>query len=181
MLSVGPATATLVEQQTRFLYPFFFKRGSVSAACARLQNATAGGGDGRRSLQIWEAVPPHHLYQEEILDPVIAFLFGHPDTAGCGYLRLTGPAGDRWFNAVRARLHDSIDVPVRLAPHTSIELFLSNHGIGVLSLGLSPDATPLDDRHAIAFNYRLSQLPLLVARVRAGRPGDRHGSRRARR
>jgi hypothetical protein len=155
MTSLSLAATTLVEQQTRFLYPFFFKRRSVPAACGLLRAATEGGHEG---LQIWEAANPHHFYQEEMLDPVIAFLFSHPETAGCGYLRLAGAVGNRWFTALHARFSDGNQMRVRLSPLAGVEVFLSNHGSGVLSLALRPQVETLDDRQAIEFNYRISQL-----------------------
>ncbi|HEX7957723.1 MAG TPA: hypothetical protein VF508_12305, partial [Pyrinomonadaceae bacterium] len=64
-------------------------------------------------------------------------------------------------------------VPVRLAPSAAVELFLSNHGVGILSLALTPEVKQLDAPGVLAFNYRLSQLRReTAARLRIPHPAQ---------
>ena len=142
---------------TRFLCPFFFHRHSVHEALKALQDVRLEGRDSP-GLALWEQAKPHDLYEEEVLDHVVGFLFPSPDHAGCGYLRLSGPVANRWFNNMQARLSKDVTLPLRLSNAARLELFLSNYGVGVLSIALEPDWHDLHLPEAIEFNYRLSQL-----------------------
>lgn len=109
-------------------------------------------------LAMWECAEPHDLYQEEVLDHVVAFLFPTSDTAGCAYLRLAGGVSNRWFAHLEARLPHGVHLPVCLVASARVELFLSSYGVGVLSMAFMPECDTLGMAEAIEFNYRLSQL-----------------------
>lgn len=147
----------LREIQTRFLYPFFFKRQSVKEACDVLSSLTHTGKDGT-PLSVWESAQPHELYKDELLEHVARFLFQNPNTSGCGYLKLSDPVGNRWFNKIVAQMSDGSKIPVGLVTTAWGELFLSSYGIGILSLALTPKLESLTLKDATDFNYRLSQL-----------------------
>lgn len=170
---MSPLTLALdgpLELQTRFLYPFFFEAQKVTEACKALTALAAEGRDGKR-LHVWENAQPHAFYEEEMLGHIVRFIFRGSGKKGCVYLRLPGPVASRWFNGVEAVMPDETVVPVRLAPMASVELLLSNYGVGVLSLALSPEVNGLDAKGALAFNYRLSQMRQnTAARLRLPHP-----------
>jgi hypothetical protein len=143
--------------QTRFLYPFFFRRYSVQESAKALLNVQMVGRTGQQ-LALWECPVPHDLYQEEVLQHVVDFLFPGTQTAGCAYLRLTGAIGNRWFDHLEALLPGGVQLPVRLVSSARVEIFLSSYGVGVLSMALTPVRDHLRIPEAIEFNYRLSQL-----------------------
>jgi len=139
--------------QTRFLYPFFFRRNYVKQACAALQEFTIG--KDNKSLHVWECGEPHVLYKEDLLPHVVQFLFPGIQGAGCGYLKFSPAIGNMWFNKLEMVVSQR-KLPVRLLPER-IELFLSSYGVGVLSVALGLDQEPVSFDEALEFNYRLSQ------------------------
>jgi hypothetical protein len=162
----------LQELQTRFLYPFFFKRESVKEAGDALGSLTHAGKDGT-PLRVWESARPHELYKDELLEHVVQFLFQNPNTSGYGYLKLSDPLGNRWFNKVVAQMPDGTKIPVGLVTPMWVELFLSSYGIGILSLALTPKLESLTIKEATDFNYRLSQLHKgTAARLYIQHPSD---------
>ncbi|MGB8507477.1 MAG: hypothetical protein WCD76_03650 [Pyrinomonadaceae bacterium] len=161
-----------VELQTRFLYPFFFERQRVGKACEMLE-AMSVEGRGGKELKVWERVAPPELYKDELLEHVSKFLFYSSEASGCGYLRLSGPVGNRWFNGIHVLLPGDRQYPVTLLAPALIELFLSDYGVGVLSIALSPNVEGLALHGAEEFNYRLSQLrPRTAAMLRMPHPCD---------
>jgi hypothetical protein len=171
-----------LEIRTRFLCPFFFNSESVDRATDALleqsherpraaseklwkaahprqelngQGDTASAPSGARKPET--SVRPHDLYREELLDHIKGFLFPQPDVLSCEYLTLSDPVSNRWFNNLevsmpKARIKSSLD---SLA---GVELFLSQRGIGVLSIAFRPSPNELDANLAKEFNYRLSLL-----------------------
>ena len=105
---------------------------------------------------------PRELYKEELLDHVTEFLFPSGDQIGCRYLKVSESATQSWFQDTKVLLSDGGELPVSLIPGVQIEVFLSNYGIGILSLALmpvrhhrSPDSV-LNLDGALNFNYRLA-------------------------
>lgn len=64
-------------------------------------------------------------------------------------------------------------MPVKFIPKIGIELFLTTHGVGVLSIGLAPARENLTLDEAIDFNYRLARFePMPPAALRIPHPSD---------
>jgi hypothetical protein len=152
----------------RLLLPFFFQHGSAADAVSRLCGLRH---EGRKSRPCWtDAAPVPAEYRDETLPNVRDFLFDEGIAAGgCAYLRVPDETANAWFKnggtfapgpAVGARVPSDGERPggfaVRLAA-PGIELFLSPHRAGVLSVTLEPrdggDLAVLQD-----LNYRLSQI-----------------------
>lgn len=108
----------------------------------------------------------HELYRQEILPSVRDFLFG-AGPGGCGYLRVPPDTANHWFRHGGAfRKADASkktagksrpDVFEITLASPGIELFLSPHGAGVLSLAFEAEAAE-DLRYLQELNYRLSQI-----------------------
>ena len=150
----------LLELHTRFLYRFFFDHRAVQRACAALESVTVPRRDGSPVL-LWEPAGPHVLYREELLDHVVRFLFDRPlptDPAGCGYFRLADPIANRWFGRIETQILGGTTIRVRSSTPAQTELFLSDYGVGILSIALAPERDALSMETAAAFNYSLSQL-----------------------
>lgn len=181
-MSTPPLSFNLKDIQTRFLYPFFFERGKAAEAWRALSESTMLSRE-KQPLPIWECAAPPGLYKEELLDHVDRFLF-HDTERGCRYLRISSAAGSRWFNGLEAILREpkkqkgetakpsgeaetretgAIILPVSLNSLESIEVFLTNYGVGLLSLSLRPKTAELDFAGATLFNYKLSQLRTYTA------------------
>lgn len=188
------------EIQTRFLYPFYLARHKVKEASDALGAQTVKLKDGE-SIHVWrgpasrpkdgeEPLTPHDLYQEELLRHVAEFLFYNSNEKGCSYLRLSEKLSNRWFNNLVARmadyeplagapkktemrLADDGQMALRVLPLEQVELFLFRHGVGVLSIALSPRSRTLEAHEALAFNYRLSQLrPQTALRLLIPHPSE---------
>lgn len=193
VLSPPPSNLRPKEIQTRFLYPFFFDRDKAADASAALVKATVPRREGE-PIGIWECCEPPSLYREELLDHVYSFLFANT-ARGCRYLRVSSPASSRWFNKLQAVLRKPkqatihaaehteaseepaaqkpIIWPVGLIPSTGIEIFLTNYGVGVLSISLRPEGVELDFDTAALFNYKLAQFrPKVCATLRARHASD---------
>lgn len=181
------------EIQTRFLYPFFFDKGEAKLAYRLLSELRIKARDGQQ-MAVWDCSQPLALYEEELLDHVDRFLFRDSER-GCMYLRLANPVGSRWFNKLEVILSELVppnDTPVndgeqsdqfserkrstyrvKLVALASIEVFLSNYGVGVLSMAITPNLRDLDFESAALFNYKLSQLrPQVAARLRIPHPSE---------
>ena len=155
------------ELQSRFLYPFFFKRDSVQELS---QAFLAVKVTGKTPLELWECSAPHEFYKEELLDHVEEFLF----SSGCSYLKLTNPVTSRWFNSVEVQLKEKeLWKPLHLVERANIEIFLSRYGSGVLSISLEPGDWITQIKEIINFNYHLSKLRFgNAARLRIPHPQD---------
>ena len=156
-MSDAGAVPIIKEVQTRFLYPFFFRRGALAEARELMLKATIPSRT-QEARPIWECTTAHELYKEELLRHVVKFFFSSGSNIGCEYLRINEAVGNRWFNKLEVELLAGNRYRLRLVPTALIELFLSSYGAGVLSLALRPE-TPqgLQPSQLIDFNYRLSQ------------------------
>jgi hypothetical protein len=172
MSAHAPSIAGPKELQTRFIYPFSFERDRLKEARAALGDVRLPGRH-EQTLRVWECDQPHELYKEELLKPVAEFLFQDSGVVGCAHMQIAGGVANRWFNGLHVSLPGGREYLVRLLSPLLIELFLSSHGVGFLSVALSPDPQALDFDRAKEFNYRLSQLrPSTTARLRLPHPSE---------
>jgi hypothetical protein len=178
------------EIHTRFLYPFFFERSQSRRAQEVLTAASIEARDGQRA-GIWECASPPALYKEELLDHVAQYLFGETERS-CRYLRLSAAASSRWFNKAQVVIYEAratearggadekskaVEWPVSLSPLAGVEVFLTDYGVGVLSVSLTPRLSELDYDSAMLFNYKLSQLrPQVSASLRIPHPSENKGT-----
>jgi hypothetical protein len=191
-LSVPPPNLHPKEIQTRFLYPFCFDRAKAGEASHALSEATIPARSGQ-AIKVWECCEPPALYREELLDYVDKFLFQNTGR-GCRYLRVSSPASSKWFNKLQAILVEAKPQteksvqpaaaseaaasapsawPVSLVTLAAIEIFLTNYGVGVLSISLTPDGAELNFENATLFNYKLAQLrPQVSARLHIPHPSE---------
>lgn len=168
----SPTTLPPVKDlQTRFLHTFFFRERSVTQARECLLQVKVPSRN-KEEVTVWRCPRAHDLYEEELLSHVVKFLFG--GSSGCDYLRINEAVGNRWFNKTVVELHDGARLGLRLVTPPLIEMFLSNYGVGILSIALKPDIPDgIDVLSSIDFNYRLSQLrPTSAARLRTPHPSD---------
>jgi len=150
----------------RLLLPFIYERNRVSGAFKALSGLCW---EGKRTWSCWmaEAEPPE-LYRMETLPNVRRFLFG--GAAGdCGYLRVPDETANLWLKRGGLFLKPGISptavgwkgdgcpeaFQIALAA-PGIELFLSPHGAGVLSLTFEA-RQPADLASLRELSYRLSQ------------------------
>jgi hypothetical protein len=178
----GPETGldVLKDFQTRFLFPFSYRRNAAAEATAALRAMTAATQQGREALPLWEQVTlpadlshqgaGFRLYTDELFAHVIQFLFGKPEDGDCGYLRANKVVTGAWFNGMVVA---NTGLPVRLAGDASVEVFLSPQGVGVLSVTLAPRKAGLSLGEAADFNYHLAQFRRHdVGRVRRPHPKE---------
>ncbi|MHB8877054.1 MAG: hypothetical protein ACYC8T_25440 [Myxococcaceae bacterium] len=145
----SPTVPRLLEFKTRFLFPFFFARGSVTTAAGVLQAAPLAGVG-----EAWTAARPPEAYRDELLGHVSAHLFPDPGcTPTCGYLRLSEKHSNRIFRGVLARFRKHPPMGVELARPAGCELFLTSQGVGVLSIALDFRPREPSPELAIDFNY----------------------------
>ena len=142
---------SLLECQTRFLYPFFFEPGSVEQASALLQDSALLG-----KLGVWRCGKRDDVYAEETLAHVGKFLFPHGNGAArCNYLEVENDTLNRIFqNGLVLELSNDRKLTVQ---REAIEVFLNAHGVGVLSITLKLVGSEFTTGDATAFNYRLVQ------------------------
>jgi len=163
----------------RLLLPFFLDRDRVQEAGAAL---TALRHQAKRTWHCWATAPGvQGIYGQEALPSVSAFLFGG-DHGGCSYLRVPDDTTDFWFKrggdfrsdrepgaaCPGGSAAETPDGPGPAGPHQrpqnfgvalgapGIEVFVSPHGVGVLSLAFESKG-PWDLLHLRELNYRLSQ------------------------
>lgn len=168
------APPPLTDLQTRFLYPFYFESSGLDAAVAALLQSLPLGRE-----KVWGRTDASKVYVEEALDHAADFLFSEKHPAGCRYLKVSDSATRSWFHDASIRLGDGRAQPIELIPQTQVELFLSQFGVGVLSIGLTPfvssqkEITSIDPRVAVDFNYRLAQLqPWSAAKIHLAHPRE---------
>lgn len=183
MTSLGPEGLSVLEVETRFLYPFLYGSGQASEAAKLLAGLKAFKGE----LQIWKPreLKPDEPYRQELLDNVSGFLFPEDQDGGCQSFEVGEAARNSWFRSgirmstAKGEILDSAVVCRK------IELFLSPYGAGVLSIALKPslsgrqpegfDANDLKD-----FNYYGAQLRGgSIPRFAIPRPESRFASQMA--
>jgi hypothetical protein len=165
---------------TRFILPFSFDRNRAAEGSEKLSRATIINREGKET-QVWECCNAPRLYREEMLPNVRDFLFGGESRRGCRYLRVTSGPANIWFKDKDTRanliteedqekaqrmnrsLPGLVKLPITLAANAGIEMFLTNYGVGLLSIALTPHGVP-DLETTILFNYRLVQSRPNVAR-----------------
>jgi hypothetical protein len=179
------------ELQTRFLFPFYLKplddRG-MQAASEALQGATI-----LQTARLWHRAEPPALYIDELLQHVRDYLFPNAkspaDGRRCLYLKVpwmvqAAPGKEsanviqKWFQGA-ALLFSEKNPPcnglsVKLVDNIGIELFLSPHGAGVLSISLTPGKdVSLTQEAAASYNYELAQLrDWALAPIHKAHPSD---------
>jgi len=166
---------TLVKSlETRFLYPFFYQPHRIKEATAALRSALVAGRSG-----VWTCADARGLYKEEVLDHVTDFLFASDERTGCRYLRVADDAVQGWFRGTKLLLKDGDGMPVNPVPEVKVELFLSDYGVGVFSLALTPDppdhalGSGLDQGDVLTFNYKLAQFQRWsAAPIHVPHPGE---------
>lgn len=181
------ASLRVKEIHTRFLYSFFFDGRDIGDVSAKLQ--AAGGGaifsvsDERNKAKnaahfeqtaIWQCAAPVAFYQDEVLRHVKDFLFA-ADSKTCEYLKVAPEVLNAIFHHhfVTVHLSRHATMPIKFIPKIGIELFLTTHGVGVLSIGLAPARENLTLDEAIDFNYRLARFePMPPAALRIPHPSD---------
>jgi hypothetical protein len=150
-----------IEHSVRLLYPFWMEPGNLDKAVRALTLQHHAGR--KREFNTWQEISRiPDLYREEILPLVSQVLFGIRSGAN-RYLRVEADALHHWFQ------QDGLFEPAEAADNgkqpayslkpggEGIELFLSPHGVGLLSLTF--DCVQPGGLKALqAFNYRLSQL-----------------------
>ena len=147
--------------QTRLLLPFLFERRAADRAAEALANATGGITRG-----LWVREPPRKLYRYrlEMTGQLDRFLFSHGEKGKVEgeYLHVAGERIKRWLGGIDVDLGSRV-ARVGLAVSPGVELFLTAHGAGVLSItfDLGADA---ELGEVLELNRRLSILT---------RPGDR--------
>lgn len=175
MSTAAPDPLIAVDHTVRLLRPFFFDRDAIVNAIAALTRGfqrTAS-----KEWPLWEEAKAHDLYLHEAHAQVAEFLFGC-DEGACRYLRVPAQTVNFWFKRggvfrkpLSRRDRDGffaaeqeqtaierppVELPATLtAP--GIELFLSPHGVGVLSLTLQT-TVPGEEGFLREFNCRLSHL-----------------------
>ena len=134
--------------QTRFIYPFFFDRGAADRVASRLQGSLLWDRRG-----VWQPGGRKAHYEEETLPHVARFLF--PDGRGKGTYLVVSAADLAWIFG-DGLVFERTQGRKLFARHAQVELFLNDHGIGVLSLTLGLDDGPTT-AEALAFNNHLVQ------------------------
>lgn len=168
MVTNSPNPISPTEHVIRLLRPFFFNRNAINDAVTTLTQATQA--DRKlRTWSHWDEAQPHELYRRELLEHTEEFLFGR-DPGSCRYLRVPDKTTNYWFKnggifAKVGNLPEALDGTIEGPPNRfdavlaapGVELFLSPHGVGVLSIALEARRFT-DERNLREFNYRLCQL-----------------------
>jgi hypothetical protein len=151
------ATQSVIEFQTRLLFPFFFDRGRNAEAAETLIDDWPSDGD----KPLWNRSKPHALYTDEFLDHVVHYLFPDPDRpkgsgpVECEYLRADDKTLEKWFH------HAEVQLPsgriLKIGKRPSAEMFVTSQGVGLLFMTIGVEQTGLTGEDAAEFNYRLSQ------------------------
>ena len=171
-----PATVSLVDVHTRFLYPFSFSRRNVASAVECLQKLEFKGG--RRVWTLCDLESVHNeYYTTEALESSLKSIFG-PKGAG-RYLAVPPETANSMFSR-KLVLPQKNSYPSQLIqfvqPKPAAEVFLSPFGVGVLSLTFKLDfeqQTAATVNDALMFNYRLSQLrDWMTTALRIPHPSD---------
>lgn len=120
------------DAQARLLLPLRLPRRSAAAACAALEGASLLG-----APRTWQRCELKHFYRDEVSPQVRALLSPEGETAGGPldgrYLRVDPATAQKWFRDVVVEVSAACELAIELEPSTGIELFVSGHGVGVLS------------------------------------------------
>lgn len=93
----SPATPTVTSAATRFLYPFYFNRGTVAEAVDALCEKAKGGAPPH-----WKLGEAHEQYTDEFLDHVVTYLFPKAKAKDPkAFVYLQADAARDWFRGVR--------------------------------------------------------------------------------
>jgi hypothetical protein len=157
---VGPVVGT-TSAQTRFLLPFLFERRAAERAAEALASASTGIA---RGLWTRESHRKLYRYRLEMTGQLDRFLFSHGEKGRVegAYLHASGERVKRWLGALDVDLGPRT-ARVALAPTSGVEIFLTAHGAGVLSLTFDLGAG-VEPAAVLEVNRRLSILT---------RPGER--------
>lgn len=132
----------------RLLLPFDFEPSRLTASVEAL------GGAGK--VASWEPVEPRHSYVDELTDPVRAMLFGGEGERHSGrLLRVESVTAQRWFQGATLAPERRDPLGLKLLADPGIELFLTGHGAGALSLSFELGATNASE--LLDGTYRLVQ------------------------
>jgi hypothetical protein len=126
----------LLRFEGRLLYPFTLAKGALQSACEALTRAPVLARESAEPSR-WARREPRKLYTQEIHPHVVDFLFpgGHE---GFAYLEMAPEASERWLRGVQVVLgREEAERPEIKAGRSGIELFLSDFGVGVLSIGIA--------------------------------------------
>ena len=130
--ATAPLPPRAVSAQTRLLLPFLFERRAADRAAEALAGASAGIARG-----LWTREPPRKLYRYrlEMTGHLDRFLFSHGEKGAVegAYLHASGDRIQRWLGALDVDLGSRV-ARVGLASSPGVEIFLTAHGAGVLSL-----------------------------------------------
>src|ERR1700722_16489423 len=157
---LGPPVS-ITQLQTRFLCPFNFDRDRLEAAADECCNDRLARAD---DANVWHRAKPHNLYTDEFLDHLVIHLFGSSiskknapiaaELRDCEYLQ-AGVLTQKWFKDASVEFTKGKPIAIQLVPGMGIELFLSSHGVGVVSVTLTVDAPALSSDEARDFHSRL--------------------------
>jgi hypothetical protein len=146
----------VIEFHTRFLFPFYYERGTATRAAGTL---IADDGLAAGSI-FWRREKPRQLYTDEFLLHVVRYLFpdqkrseGSPEVE-CEYLIGNEKILENWFKGAEVRLPSGLTIPI--LPKSFVEVFLTSQSVGLLSITLAASDS-LTSGAVAEFNYRLSQ------------------------
>lgn len=161
MTSLGPEGFSILEVETRFLYPFLYstcQAGETAALLAGVKTFKGG-------LPVWKPRKPRpgEPYCQELLHNVSEFLFPQDQDGGCRSFEVEEAARNSWFRSgirLSTSKGETLDSAVVCC---KIELFLSPYGAGVLSIALRPSLSKdgmegFDTNNLKDFNYYAAQL-----------------------
>jgi hypothetical protein len=165
----GPRDVHANEVHTRFLHPFRWALATTGNGTApELEKFVARLLQERfRDQIVWERITSYtagkskrqrEVYRAELHEHVANFLF--PETAsGCACVRLCDELVNTIFGVgLNARDSKGALEPWHLGPTAQVEVFLSPHRVGLLSIGLEcQPAQPLRLEQAQDFNYHFAQ------------------------
>lgn len=152
----APTLPRLAGAHVRLLLPFLIERRCALRAAEALGSASHGLARG-----LWGREGPRRLYRYRLemtphLDRLLFSESGAAATRGA-FLRASPEETQRWLAGAVVELTD-LELPVTLDPECGIELFLTAHGAGVLSIALSLGRLePAIALHAVARLARLTR------------------------
>lgn len=135
--------------ETRLLYPFYFEVNQLANVKNRLQNTQTP-----KNKPIWENIDGasvHEFYRQEMLETAERFVFGS------SYWHVNVETLNSWFGkGIEINFGKDEPFEVTCSGQEGIELFLSDYGVGVLSVKLATK-NPKSPEQMKQVNYRVSQ------------------------